>query len=358
MAISAYVGVPGSGKTYEVVCNVIIPAVSSGRRVVTNIYGLSADKIYDYCVVHKKTSQDDLGEVILVSNSDVQDEKFFPYKLDDGLSDDSFCKPGDLICVDEVWRVWDNDKSIPAFHRSFIAEHRHFNDESTGVSCDLVVINQSVSNLPRFIKDRVETTYRMSKLVALGLRNRYRVDVFTGVKLFKTNLVSSYQCKYSSLIFPLYKSHENGQGTELVVDKRQNAFSSKKIIVISALLFILFCLSIYYLYHFFSGFTDGNQIKNSTSLEASDDRNSVYSNSPSSFSSGVSSLSTSVPISTPPRSKTWRISGRINTGSGDFYILSNSVGDIRFEPSSRFNFSGALTSAVIDGEFISRYTGE
>ncbi|ENT7525242.1 TPA: zonular occludens toxin domain-containing protein, partial [Escherichia coli] len=52
MAISAYVGVPGSGKTYEVVCNVIIPAVSSGRRVVTNIYGLNADKIYDYCVSH------------------------------------------------------------------------------------------------------------------------------------------------------------------------------------------------------------------------------------------------------------------------------------------------------------------
>lgn len=356
MAISAYVGVPGSGKTYEVVCNVIIPAVSSGRRVVTNIYGLNADKIYDYCVSHKKTSKDGLGEVILVSNSDVQDKKFFPYKLDDGLSDDSFCKPGDLICVDEVWRVWDNDKSIPAFHRSFIAEHRHFNDESTGISCDLVVINQSVSNLPRFIKDRVETTYRMSKLVALGLRNRYRVDVFTGVKLFKTNLASSYQCKYSPLIFPLYKSHENGQGTELVVDKRQNALSSKKIIIVSILLFISFCFSIYYLYHFFSGFTDGNQIKNSTSVEASYDSYSVSSDSSS--SSAASSLSTSVPVSAPPRSKTWRIAGRINTGSGDFYILSNSVGDIRFEPSSRFNFSGTLTSAVIDGEFISRYTGE
>uniref|UniRef100_UPI001CBB3BED zonular occludens toxin domain-containing protein n=1 Tax=Citrobacter sp. S-77 TaxID=1080067 RepID=UPI001CBB3BED len=315
-------------------------------RVVTNIYGLNADKIYDYCVSHKKASKDGLGEVILVSNSDVQDEKFFPYKLDDGLSDDSFCKPGDLICVDEVWRVWDNDKSIPAFHRSFIAEHRHFNDESTGVSCDLVVINQSVSNLPRFIKDRVETTYRMSKLVALGLRSRYRVDIFTGVKLFKTNLVSSYQCKYSPLIFPLYKSHENGQGTELVVDKRQSAFSSKKIIVTSILLFLMFCFSAYYLYRFFSGFSDERQINKETNKETPVE-STVLNSNPS-----------HIPVSAPPRSKSWRIVGRINNGSGDFYILSNSVGDIRFEPSSKFNFSGSLTSAVIDGEFVSRYTGE
>lgn len=72
-------------------------------------------------------------------------------------------------------------------------------------------MNQSVANLPRFIKDRVETTYRMSKHVALGLHNRYRVDVFTGIKLFKSNLTNSYQNKYDKAIFPLYKSHENGQ---------------------------------------------------------------------------------------------------------------------------------------------------
>ncbi len=40
MAISAYIGIPSSGKSYEAVCNVIIPAFTSGRRVVTNIYGL------------------------------------------------------------------------------------------------------------------------------------------------------------------------------------------------------------------------------------------------------------------------------------------------------------------------------
>ncbi|MEI7352942.1 zonular occludens toxin domain-containing protein, partial [Pectobacterium parmentieri] len=47
MAISAYVGVPGSGKSFEVVRSVIIPAVAQGRRVVSNVYGLNPEKIYE-----------------------------------------------------------------------------------------------------------------------------------------------------------------------------------------------------------------------------------------------------------------------------------------------------------------------
>ncbi|OKN42784.1 hypothetical protein AM420_005753 [Klebsiella pneumoniae] len=48
MPITAYVGVPRSGKSYEVVKSVIIAAVASGRRVVSNIYGLNEDKIKAY----------------------------------------------------------------------------------------------------------------------------------------------------------------------------------------------------------------------------------------------------------------------------------------------------------------------
>ncbi|HGJ5877438.1 MAG TPA: hypothetical protein ACHBX0_15000 [Arsenophonus sp.] len=53
----------------------------------------------------------------------------------------------------------------------------------------------------------------MTKLVALGLRNRYRVDVYSGIKLFKNNRTSYYQCSYDKAIFPLYYSYEGGQGT-------------------------------------------------------------------------------------------------------------------------------------------------
>ncbi|MBI0473410.1 zonular occludens toxin domain-containing protein, partial [Pectobacterium parmentieri] len=55
MAISAYVGVPGSGKSFEVVRSVIIPAVAQGRRVVSNVYGLNPEKIYEFVRRNNKT---------------------------------------------------------------------------------------------------------------------------------------------------------------------------------------------------------------------------------------------------------------------------------------------------------------
>ena len=37
MSIVAYVGRPGSGKSYGVVENVVIPALKDGRKIITNI---------------------------------------------------------------------------------------------------------------------------------------------------------------------------------------------------------------------------------------------------------------------------------------------------------------------------------
>ena len=224
MAISAYVGVPGSGKSYEVVKSVILPAIQSGRRVVSNVYGLNEEKIHQYLLKNnRKLREEQLGELIYVSNEQCLDPNFLPSMEEQ----DTFCKAGDLIVIDEVWRIWGSDKDIPKNHRSFIAEHRHFSHPDTGITCDLVVINQDVAQIPRFIKDRIETTYRMQKHVSLGFRNRYRVDVFQGVKLFKSNRMNYYQEKYDNEIFELYKSYESTNAKESVTDKRQSIFSSK-----------------------------------------------------------------------------------------------------------------------------------
>lgn len=139
MAISAYIGIPGSGKSYEAVCNVIIPAFTSGRRVVTNIYGLQKDKITE-------RYPDATGEIIVVDNDDVLKADFFPFKGGEG----SFCQFGDLIVIDEAWRIFGSDKDMTAEKKSFIAEHRHFTHPETGISCDLVIVNQSLSNIARF----------------------------------------------------------------------------------------------------------------------------------------------------------------------------------------------------------------
>lgn len=339
MAISAYVGIPGSGKSYEVVASVIVPACIAGRRIVSNIYGLDTQSIYDYCVEIKKADRGTLGEILLVQNEDEQNENFFPYKTDSGIADDTFCRPGDLICIDEAWRIWENDKGIAANHRSFIAEHRHFADEKTGVTCDLVVMNQSIANLPRFIKDRVETTYRMSKHVALGLHNRYRVDVFTGIKLFKSNLTNSYQNKYDRAIFSLYKSHENGQGRELVTDKRQNIFSSKILWFKAVGLLILAVIALFYLFWFFTSKSQPEQQKND--LPAGN--------------TAVASVS-AMPAK-PIVSGTWRLAGRLKRDGMAWVVLAETSGRLRIESASQFSFDGMMMTGEVDGETVTVYSG-
>ncbi|WP_370618328.1 zonular occludens toxin domain-containing protein [Citrobacter meridianamericanus] len=81
MAISGYIGIPGSGKSYECVANVLLPAVLAGRRVVTNIIGVVPDAIYDYCVDKLKADRDALGQVLVVDDDDMKKKDFFRIKV-------------------------------------------------------------------------------------------------------------------------------------------------------------------------------------------------------------------------------------------------------------------------------------
>ncbi len=339
MAISAYVGVPGSGKSYEVVKSVILPAIATGRRVVSNVYGLNKDKIYQYLMKkNRKLTQDKLGELVYVENDQCLDPTFLPSMEEQ----DTFCKAGDLIVIDEVWRIWGSDKEIPKNHRSFIAEHRHFAHPETGVTCDLVVINQDVAQIPRFIKDRIETTYRMQKHIALGLRNRYRVDVFQGIKLFKSNRMNYYQEKYDNDIFELYKSYESSNAKESITDKRQSIFSSTKVLIYIVATPVFIAISAYFVYDYFNGYLNIEQ----DTLEATEQIDS-NNNRP------IDSFKIIKPLSTK-----WRITGELKKGNQAFVVLSDNQGRLRLEPRSQFQFSGRMLQGEIDNQIVNYYSGE
>ncbi|HHT7633065.1 zonular occludens toxin family protein [Pasteurella multocida] len=344
MAISAYVGVPGSGKSYEVVKSVILPAIEIGRRVVSNVYGLDKEKIYSYLLnKNRKLTANQLGELVYVENEQCLMPDFLPSME----NQDSFCQAGDLIVIDEVWRIWGNDKEIPQNHRSFIAEHRHFSHPQTGLTCDLVVINQNVSQIPRFIKDRIETTYRMQKHVALGLRNRYRVDVFQGVKLFKCNRVTYYQEKYDKSIFELYKSYEGSNARETITDKRQSIFSSTKLLVYILGLLVLMGLSVYFFYDFFN-----------TDMQSSSSEEKLIDQSINSQNKPVSSSFDTPKTIVKPLSTKWKIVGELKKNNQSLVVLSDSQGRLRFEPRSQFLFTGRMLQGEIDNQIVNYYSGE
>ncbi|UXN37986.1 hypothetical protein N8E87_05910 [Avibacterium paragallinarum] len=339
MAILAYVGIPGSGKSYEVVSSVILEHFRKGRRIVSNIEGVSQEKLINYCI-KKGDKESDLGEFISVTDEICQQPDFFPYKG----AIKTVCSAGDLICLDEVWRIFPSDK-IHENHRSFLAEHRHFTHEITGECCDLVVINQSISQLPRFIKDRIEMTYQMSKLTALGMSNRYRVDIFTGAKTTKTNKTLQLQRKYDKEIFQLYKSYDGENGKENVVDGRGNILKSFQFKAMIAFVLILFIVGIYA----FKSFFPNEQESSSKVLTPSKQEEK-----------SVTSLQERKPFSSPIQLKLsdkWRITGELTKNGNVFVILADNQGNLRLEPRSQFQFSGRMLQGEIDNQIVNYYSG-
>lgn len=371
MAISAYVGIPGSGKSYEVVLSVILENYIKGRRIVTNIEGISDDKVSDYCLTKKGAKEDDLGSLVKVTDEDCQRDDFFPYK---GSYGSTICKAGDLICIDEVWRIFPTNE-IKENHRSFIAEHRHFTDEITGVCCDLVVINQSVSGIPRFIKDRIETTFVMSRLVALGFKKRYRVNVYVGVKCNKQGLVAQYQNKFNDEIFKLYKSFDGVNGKQTVIDDRQNFFKSGTFRLMMIFIVLAFSYSYYSLKDFISPKKqDSEQVQEAEEVKERENKedfkpnntaiNKVNESTNNDDFGGFGDIYRSMKAkdelvrnNKELLSKNWRITGELVKEGRLFVVLIDRKNNLRLEPRSLFVNEGRSLKGVIGGEVVSYYSG-
>lgn len=227
----------GSGKSHEGTRAAIVPALLAGRRVVSNVEGLNEDALRSYL---KRRHRFDLpaGRVVCVPTSRVSEPKFFPADAGDASA---VVMAGDLVVLDEAWEYWGEDASISEEHMRFVRMHRHWTDPATGVAADLVVMIQDLMGLHRRVRRVTALHLRFVKLSVLGLLGRFRVEVYEGARASKDRLVSSSILRYDPEVFPLYKSHANGGGRELVVDKRGNLFSSKLFVGAMALGLLLLC---------------------------------------------------------------------------------------------------------------------
>ena len=234
--IFSYSGKPGGGKTYEAFRIAVLAKLAEGRNVVTNIVGLDETKITGYIIDKMGVDPDKVGTLKIVSDNDVIADNFFYYKgAEDG---ETVVNRGDVVVIDEVWRVFKNVKKIGERRESFIAEHRHFTSDD-GKPCELHVINQDVSAIPKFIKSRLEACYEMTKLSAVGANNRYRVDVFSSPKMYKKQLLGTSYGKYEKEIYDLYKSFDGNFTDFGKLDGRTNGFRSPKFLFLMSLLVII-----------------------------------------------------------------------------------------------------------------------
>lgn len=257
MAITAYVGLPGSGKSYGVVENVIMPSLKQGRTVFTNIPLNDTSEIG--------------GQVIAFTMQDLEN--------DPDWFQDQF-HAGAICVIDEVWRLWPSGMKanrLEQGHKSFLAEHRHMVGEG-GKSTDIVLVTQDLSQIAAYPRSLIETTYRTVKLTAVGQEKRYRIDVYqggvTGAQPPERLKLTSQFGKYKPEIFALYQSQTMNQsaehGDESRVDARANLLNAASIkygIPAAIVLFIFMCWGVVQVYNNAYGPSEEDSVSRETNNE-------------------------------------------------------------------------------------------
>ncbi|HTH58988.1 MAG TPA: zonular occludens toxin domain-containing protein [Paraburkholderia sp.] len=352
MAINVYSGVNGSGKSYEVVQGPLLDAVASGRRVVTNVDGINEALIHEFLVGKGRGDGSTFGPVVHVRTDDFLESAFFPveHESSEGATvTPGFVQPGDLVVVDEAWKLWNQDKKISDEHMAFFRMHRHFTHPHTGVACDVVLMVQDIGDLHRKVKSVVELSFRMHKLKSLGLSSGYRVEQYEGWKQNGRTRVATYVRKYSKQVFPLYKSYAGAGGKEAVVDKRQNILNNKRLWALVTVFVVTPIVAGWFIYAFFHRVSH---------KPASGAMSPVLASSPAVSALGAAGTSgAAVGGSKASFSEYWRIVGSYSGPGRAWVVLADSSGRLRMESPSMFQNTGVVRVGTVDGEQVSTFSG-
>ena len=218
MAIVGYSGLPGSGKSYGVVENVVIPALKNGRHIITNI-PLKIGRLSD---------DFPKGKITLFTNKDVEENPNF-FSLDEHPA-------GVIWIIDEAWRYWRSGQkstNIPEHEKSFFTEHRHCVGED-GHTNEIVLVTQDLAQICSFVRSLIEETFKATKMTAIGQSKMYKIAVYAGAATGQKNgkaLRNLAPKKYSQDVYQYYKSHTKNKtdfaaGMEEKVDDRGNILKS------------------------------------------------------------------------------------------------------------------------------------
>jgi len=382
MAIEAYVGLPGHGKSYGVVEHVIIPSIREGRHVVTNIPLQCDDLIADFGAPGAQITQ--------------LPEDWFER---DDMGD--FIPPGSVAVLDELWRRWPaglKANNALLADKSLLAEHRHRVDDK-GRSMRIVLVTQDLSQVASWVRILVEQTYKMTKLTAIGSTKKFRVDIYlgapTGQNIPKSRLIRQTFGQYRKEIYRYYSSATQSAtgnvGDESKADKRGTIWRSPLIIFSIVGPLTLGPLLVWWLYSYFmSGFgmVEKVEVEQADHLPA---ESLALVNppppSPVTVGTAVPPVVTQHPPSKLSNSPVWRVAGYIARGEGkgtersswpsyagygsiqaeptqadplpDLVVLHSDIYGLRYELASTCELLPDRKShkCVIDGAIVTPWTG-
>jgi len=347
MSMNAYVGLQGSGKSFEVVSGPILDAVFAGRRVVTNVAGISEDKVHEYLVNVRDGDPERLGKIVYVPNDRILEPLFFPDEEKPEL--ETVVRGGDLVAIDEAWRFWGTDcGKLSHEHMQFFRMHRHYVHPDTAVACDVVLMTQDITGLHRSVKNVIEFAFRMQKHKSLGFVSRYRVEIYEGWKLSAKMRIDSRQKKYRAEIFPLYQSYTGGKGMEAAIDKRQNILVNKTLWLYAAGTVFFVLVGFTSAWRFFHR---GDAVMAKKPAAAAQAKGSAAT-----VGAG-SGQAVRVASDLPPPSSTWRYAGEFRADGTRWIVMTDPVGRVRVESPSVFHGFGLAVVGSVEGERVTGWTG-
>jgi zona occludens toxin len=344
LALNLYTGKPAAGKTFEVVANVIVPAIAAGRRVVSNIDGLNFEKICEYIMAKGLMGKLPMGEIVLVDTKQIQGNAFFCNSQDDVSS---VVRAGDCVVLDETWRFWGKGDYISKEAMSFFREHRHWVSPQ-GFTTDIVLISQLARDLNPMIRGIAQASFNMHKKSSLGMDKTYSVSVWDGGEQLKYTRLRTELHKYNPEIFPLYKSHQVSGAREVQTDKRVNILNSTYFRFLFFVVPVLMGLCIWGVVHIFhSGF--GTKKEMAVVVEKNE-----HSKRPP----VVLGVRDDAIISSSMELSPWRISGLAVTRGHSWVVLVSSGLRPRYESPALFTFmDGVPVFGVIEGKRVTTYSG-
>ena len=353
MSVIVYTGRPRSGKTIEVVKEVILTALAAGRRVVTNVSGLDWDEIAAYLAEKRNIDTNKVGLIVHVTQEEIAAPGFFPI-FDDHkkvITWPGIVQPGDVFIGDEVWRYWSPDQKITAEHMQFFRLHGQIADPVTGFACEVGLITQDIIDVHRKIKVIVEKTFVMTKLGKFGTPTKYRVDVFGGYRVGGRNSpLESAIRTYDKEIFQLYTSTSHKNGKSVQVDKRGNILNSPLYKIVLPVGLILSIASGKYVWDFLHG----DRFKGAKPAATAQ----AGGPGPGATGAAIAAPVAQAPANIPGMSETWRLAGWFQRGGMFVATLVDGSGRTRvLNPPAWKQTVGSLVVALPEGGFAAEFSG-
>ena len=337
MAIYCHTGYPGAGKSHALVKDIIVPAVLSGRRVLTNIDGINPDAVFGYCA-ERAVDAAQLGSVVYFDGQKCLESDFWPTEVIPDTK--TVVKGGDLIVFDE-WRLyfknrgngWATDDVV-----KFMRWHRHLTHEK-GHATDVHIGTQLATDLHPDIRGLCERSYKYQKLRAVGLDNQYSWKVWQGHLQPKGEHYANGTGSYDKEIFPLYKSSQATAGShaELKTNNRDNIWRQPSTIAAIVAPVILIAAGWWALSDLYSG-TDEN-----VKVDAQP---------------GSTVAMAQAQVAPQVQQSGWRIVGHIEGENGVRVIVADEKGAMQTVKPDTFDFDqGRPMSGTVDGRKVTASDG-